>query len=175
MEWRRSARYRAGMIAAFTIALLLAGGPPPGPPPKPLYVRLGGPPKIEALVSDWLGRMTADKRLTARFGVPDPAKVESVRVVLLGRLCKTEAGHCIKGGNDPMPAAPAVVFNDDDFAAVLDDLQKAMLKAGLRSPEKDEVMIAYWPMKQAMDAIAAKAARAAKLPARPAVKPAAKR
>jgi hemoglobin len=122
-----------------------AAAPPPAPPPppKPLFDRLGGKPAVEAVVDEFLARVSADKRINGRFFNTD---VKRLRTLLVEFVCSATGGPCQYTGRDMKTAHAGFQLVQEEFDALVEDLVGALDKFNVPRKEKDEVLGALGPL-----------------------------
>jgi hemoglobin len=120
-----------------------APAPPPPAPPKPLFDRLGGKPAVEAVVDEFLARVSADKRINGRFFNTDVARL---RGLLVEFVCAATGGPCTYSGRDMKTAHAGFQLVQVEFDALVDDLAGALDKFKVPSKEKGELLGALAPL-----------------------------
>jgi hemoglobin len=133
------------------LALLLAGcatTPPQTSPPDPadrsLYARLGGEPAVGAVVDEFMARVAKDERINARFINSD---LKRLRAQLVAFVCQATGGPCKYTGKDMKAAHAGMLISDEDFVALVEDLQGALDKFKVPAAEQKELLGALGPTK----------------------------
>jgi hemoglobin len=120
------------------------GGGGSGGATKTLFERLGGKPAIESVVDKFLTLVKADDRIKAFFTNADPARLKTM---LVEQICEKSGGPCKYTGKDMKTAHTGMGVKDADFAALVDDLVKALDEFKVPQKEKDELLGALAAMK----------------------------
>jgi len=109
-----------------------------------LYDRLGGRPAISAVVDEFVARVAADKRINQRFSNTD---VPRLKTLLVEFVCSATGGPVAYTGRDMKSAHAGMDLVDDEFTALVEDLQGALGKLGVGSQEQQELLGALGPLK----------------------------
>src|SRR5512145_3519705 len=83
-----------------------------------LYVRLGGKPKIEAVVDDFVTRAAADLRIGSRFATAD---IPHLKVMLVDQICQASGGPCTYEGRDMKLTHAGMAIGGEEFDALVAD------------------------------------------------------
>jgi hemoglobin len=132
-----------------------AEAPPPRKPPAPvpaapaapsgsLYDRLGGRPAITAVVDEFVGRVAADKRINQRFSNTD---IPRLKTLLVEFVAHATGGPVEYTGRDMGTAHAGMDLVDDEFTALVEDLQGALVKLGVGATEQQQLLGALGPLK----------------------------
>ena len=165
---------RWSLPAAFLVPLLLLAAcsdsaPPPPAPPKPasLYDRLGGQPAIVAVVDDFVGNVAADKRVNRFFR---KTNIPHLKEMLVAQICQATGGPCQYTGKSMKEVHKGMNITDAQFNAVVEDLQKTLIKFKVPEKEQADLIALLAPMRA--DIVTAKPAKTAPPPkAKPATPP----
>jgi hemoglobin len=126
--------------AAAAIVLMLASActtrPAPPAHEATLYERLGGRDAIAAMVDDSIGYISADRRINQRFA---NVSGEALKRNLVDFICERTGGPCVYRGKNMADAHEGMFVRDDEFDALVEDMGKAMGKAGVGARERTEV------------------------------------
>jgi len=129
--------------AAVAAACHSAPAPAPAPPPvaapagPSLYERLGGQAGIDAVVADFVVRVTVDPRISAFFRGVD---VDRLRAKLAEQICQASGGPCHYTGRPMREVHAGLGIRDADFDALVGDLVAALNRAGVGEREKAELL-----------------------------------
>ena len=132
------------------LALLLgacAGSAKPGPATttapqhgKPLYDRLGGMDRIDAIVKDFVEvQIAQDDRIRDRFKDTDRAHFQTM---LADQICEASGGPCKYSGKTMHEAHAGLGIGEAEFRVFLDDLRKSLHALQVPEHEQDEVLAA---------------------------------
>jgi len=114
------------------------------PSGKSLYDRLGGIDAIKAVIKDFVEEQVAkDPRINARFANADIPKLEES---LSNQVCEATGGPCKYTGKNMKEAHAGMGINDAEFAALVEDLKKSLVKFNVPQAEQDELIGALAPM-----------------------------
>ena len=144
---------RRSIGGVFVIAALIWGVPAASllgqSKEKSLYDRLGGKPAITAVVDEFVARVAADTRINGFFGATasDPKRLAMFKGHLVDQICEASGGPCKYTGKDMKSAHTGMGVKDADFAALVDDLVKALDEFKVPKKEKDELLGALGGMK----------------------------
>lgn len=145
-------RMRSAFISAVTAFSLVACGggnksadTKPAPSTKSLYERLGGQDAIKAVVKDFVEEQVGkDTRINARFANTDIPKFE---VLLADQICQGTGGPCKYQGKDMKTAHTGMKITDDEFNALVEDLEKTLDKFKVPAKEQQDLIAILAPMK----------------------------
>lgn len=108
-----------------------------------LFERLGGKTAITAVVDDFVNRVAADERINQRFFNTDIVKLKTLLVEF---VCQATGGPCVYTGQDMETSHAGMDLVDDEFAALVDDLVRALDKFKVPAQEKGELLGALGPL-----------------------------
>lgn len=148
--------------ALFLTAVLIAGcaaekaatTPDPAPAataaPAPaanakLFERLGGKPAIEAVVDDFLARVSQDERINAGFA---GAHIPRLRTRLIELFCVGTGGPCTYSGRDMKTVHTGMGVTSAQFDALAGHLVATLDKFKVPEKEKGELLAIVGPMKK---------------------------
>lgn len=114
---------------------------------KPLFERLGGKPAIEAVVDDFLGRVSKDTRINAGFAV---SHVPRLRQRLVEFVCVGTGGPCAYSGRDMVTAHAGHAITNAQFDALVGHLVATLDSFKVPSTEKGELLAILGPMRPAI-------------------------
>jgi hemoglobin len=134
-------------VVAMPAATTPPPAPEPAPAPKSLYERLGGIDAITAVVDDFVGRTTTDPRIKERFFNTDPVHLKKMLVEL---VCMATGGPCKYSGRDMSTAHAGMDLVDEEFGALVENLQGTLDKFHVPAKEQGEVLGALGPLKPQM-------------------------
>jgi hemoglobin len=112
-----------------------------------LYERLGGLGAIKVVVDDFVGFVAADTRINRYFAKTDVPKLKQH---LVDQVCQGTGGPCKYQGRDMVATHKGMNINDAEFAALVEDLVKALDKNKVPEKEKGELLGILGPMKPAI-------------------------
>jgi hemoglobin len=118
--------------------------PPPPPAPKALFDRLGGLPAITAVVDDFVMRTTSDARIKERFFNTDAVHLKKMLVEL---VCMASGGPCKYSGRDMTTAHAGMDLVEEEFTALVENLQGTLDKFKVPAKEQGELLGAIGPLK----------------------------
>ena len=111
---------------------------------RPLYDRLGGKGAIAAVVEDFVGRVAKDPRINARFSNTD---IPHLKQMLTEQICEASGGPCKYTGKDMKTSHAGLKISDDEFNAMVEDLQAALTALHVATAEQRDLIGAIAPMK----------------------------
>jgi hemoglobin len=114
---------------------------------KPLFERLGGRPAVEAVVDDFLGRVSQDETINSGFAVSD---VPRVRQRLIELVCVGSGGPGTYSGRDMKTAHAGLGITTAQFNALVGHLVGTLDKFKVPEAEKGELLAVLGPMKGAI-------------------------
>lgn len=137
--------------ALFALALALAAchhgaGSTATPAPatstdtRPLFVRLGGQPAIDAVVHELVQTTSSDPRINVFFLNTDKAKLEQA---MDAHVCAITGGGCAYQGKPMREAHTGMKVTPEAFDAFMDDLAKTLAKLNVPAREQGEVIAAF--------------------------------
>jgi hemoglobin len=132
-----------------TLALATCGGPNAATKSEsarqaPLYDRLGGKDAIAKVVDDFLGKVGGDQRINARFANTD---LKHLRLMLVDQICEASGGPCKYAGKDMKTSHTGLKITEDEFTALVEDLQAALKQLSVPEREQKDLLGALGPMK----------------------------
>ncbi len=142
-------------------ALLLAGGAllaapaafadnPAGAEPikgDKVFKAFHGRPGIDRIIDDFVGRISTDPRIAARF---TGANLTRLRLELKDQVCYLTGGPCAYTGQDMKSAHAGMGLMNKDFNALAEDLQKSMDKEKVPFPAQNRLLARLAPMQHAI-------------------------
>jgi hemoglobin len=114
---------------------------------KPLFDRLGGKPAIEAVVDDFLGRVSQDPTINSGFAV---SAVPRIRQRLIELVCVGSGGPCTYSGRDMRAAHAGLGVTGAQFDTLVGHLVATLDKFKVPAAEKGELLGVLGPMKPAI-------------------------
>jgi hemoglobin len=112
--------------------------------PKSLYARLGQRPGIEAVMTDFVGRMARDRRVNKRFAKTD---AKALIAKLTDQLCEASGGPCKYAGKDMKTAHAGMKIANREWNIGGGHILAAMRAKKVGRKEQREVMAVLGPMK----------------------------
>ncbi len=134
---------RRRMIASLVAALALASGACGGaqttatPRDSALYDRLGRIDAIKKVVDDFVANVQADARINKYFVSTD---VPHLKQMLSDQICEASGGPCKYTGKNMREAHTGMGVTKDDFAALVDDLEKALTANGVAEADQTALL-----------------------------------
>ena len=121
----------------------------PSQPEASLYERLDGKPAIEAVVNDFVNRVSADPRITnekvkARLSV---IHVPTLKWHVTNQVCLATGGPCEYTGRDMKSTHVGLVITNAEFDYVVDDLVTTLDQYKVPEREKNELLSLLAPMR----------------------------
>ena len=116
-------------------------------PKKPLFERLGGKPAIEAVIDDFLGRVSQDATINSGFAV---AHVPRIRQRLIELVCVGSGGPCTYSGRDMTTAHAGQGITGAQFDTLVGHLVATLDKFKVPAAEKNELLSVLGPMRPAI-------------------------
>ena len=113
-----------------------------------LYDRLGGKPAITKVVDDFVANCAADTRINKFFtaAAGDPNEMAHFKQMLVEQICEASGGPCKYSGKSMPEAHKGMNITHDDFVALVDDLQKALVADGVKEQEQKDLLGALGPL-----------------------------
>jgi hemoglobin len=105
--------------------------------PATLYERLGGKAAIEVVVDAFIKNVGADDRINHRFALADFGRL---RGHLVDQVCAATGGPCTYRGGDMKTVHKGQRIDEAAWAALVEDLVKALDGAGVPAQEKGELL-----------------------------------
>ncbi len=115
-----------------------------GPAGKTLFDRLGGRPAIEAVIDDFLGRVSQDERINAAFA---GAHLPRLRQRLVEQVCAASGGPCTYSGRDMKTVHAGMGVTGAQFDALVGHLVATLDKFKVPEKEKGELLSVLGPMR----------------------------
>jgi hemoglobin len=141
---RRAALLLAGaaILAAPTV---FADNPAGADPIKgdAVFHAFHGEEGIGRIIDDFVGRITTDPRISARFA---GANLDRLRLELKQQVCYLTGGPCAYTGKDMKTAHAGMGLKNLDFNALAEDLQKSMDKERVAFPAQNRLLAKLAPM-----------------------------
>ncbi len=109
-----------------------------------LYDRLGGKPAITAVVDDFVGNVAADTRINKFFAHAD---IPHLKMELVDQICAGSGGPCTYTGKSMKDAHHGMGISDADFGALVEDLQKSLVKFKVADKDQGDLLGVLGPMK----------------------------
>ena len=111
---------------------------------KSLYERLGGTHAITAVVNNFVTRVGNEQRINARFANTDFVHFKQM---LVEQLCQATGGPFKYTGKDMKAAHAGQKVTDEEFNALVEDLQGSLNELKVGATEQKELLGALSPMK----------------------------
>jgi hemoglobin len=105
---------------------------------KSLYDRLGGKDAIDPLVEDFVGNVAADTRIYDQFF--KNADIPHLKQMLKDQICHATGGPCEYKGKEMKAAHAGMNIKEADFNALVEDLQKSLVKFKVGEQEQKELL-----------------------------------
>jgi hemoglobin len=115
------------------------------PAKKSLFERLGGEAAIKAVVDDFVANVAADTRINSFFGGVD---IPRLKKLLVEQICAGTGGPCTYTGRDMKTTHKGMGVADKDFNALVEDLDKSLVKFKVPAQEKKELVAILAPMRK---------------------------
>ena len=112
---------------------------------RSLHDRLGGKAAITVVVEDFLGRVSRDDRINARFVNTD---ITRLRGHLIDFVCQATGGPCQYRGRDMHSAHAAMGITEAEFTALVENLKGALDGAKVPAAEQNELLGALAALKK---------------------------
>lgn len=119
----------------------------PAAPAKSLFDRLGGLPAVTAVSEDFVNRNVADPRVKHRFFNSDAAELTKL---LAEFVCNATGGPCKYTGRSMVDVHAGMDLVDDEFTAVVENLQATLNKFNVPKQEQADLLGAIAPLKPQM-------------------------
>jgi hemoglobin len=100
---------------------------------------------IQRIIDDFIGRVTTDPRIKARF---ENANLPRLNLLLVQQICYLTGGPCEYTGRDMKSAHAAMGLHNDDFNALAEDLQKSMDKEHVDFNAQNQLLAKLAPMQR---------------------------
>jgi hemoglobin len=121
------------------------------PASKDLYARLGGLKAIEAVVDDFLARLTADARITSNAKVTGrlaAIHLPSLRQHVIDQVCQVTGGPCRYTGRDMKSSHAGLEITKAQWDAAVEDLVATLDKFQVGAKEKAELLAILGPLEK---------------------------
>ena len=102
---------------------------------------------IDRIIDDFVGRITTDPRISARF---KDANLVRLRFELKAQVCYLTGGPCTYTGKDMKTAHAGMDLKNFDFNALAEDLQLAMDKERVSFPAQNRLLAKLALMQRAV-------------------------
>ena len=136
------------LCAALLITLGACGTTQPPPAANAtLYTRLGGRDAIVAVVDDAVDNIAADARINQRFSA---AGIPALKSNLVDLLCMRSGGPCVYKGRNMSDVHERMFIRDDEFDALIEDIEKSLVKFKVPPREQNETLGALRQMRNAV-------------------------
>lgn len=112
--------------------------------PASLYARLGQRAGIEAVSTDFVGRMAKDRRVNKRFA---NTNANAFIASLTDQICEASGGPCVYKGKDMKAAHAGMKISNREWNITVAHLQAAMRAKKVKMKEQREVLALLGPMK----------------------------
>jgi hemoglobin len=136
-----------GMLSFFALTTFAGCASTSAPSEPTLYKRLGGREGIALVVGDFVGSMSADTRVNARFKDMKAPDVEKLKSNLADQICDATGGPCSYLGRDMKATHKGMNITDAEWNATVENLVKALDKNKVGDKEKKELLALLGPMK----------------------------
>ena len=113
-----------------------------------LYSRLGGQTGIQAVVDDFVDRMTRHPTVGRFFAGRDTSAGSKFRSQLVDFICAATGGSSSYRGRDMQSAHRAFNISDSDWEVTVGDLKESLEQAHVPTREIQEVVNVIAPLKQ---------------------------
>ena len=131
-------------LVLFAAAVLAGCAAPPKQEPS-LYSRLGGEPIVRRVVTETIDRAATDPRTNRSF---KDVRLQNVKDKIVEQICNLSGGGC-KYTGDPMDKVHQGLKNTEaEMNLVVQFLRDACDGAGVRTREKNELLLLLAPMKR---------------------------
>ena len=100
---------------------------------------------ISAVVDQFVANVAADTRINGRFATTDIPKLKGH---LVDQICMATGGPCTYTGRDMKTTHAGMKISNADFAALVEDLVKALETFKMPAAEKGELLGLLAPMKK---------------------------
>jgi hemoglobin len=109
-----------------------------------LYNRLGGRQAIIVVVDDFVNNVAADERVNRYFADTD---LTGFKMLLTEQICEVSGGPCDYSGRSMRAAHAGMEISDQDFTALVEDLQKTLNKLDVPAREQSDLLTLLGGMK----------------------------
>lgn len=132
------------VLAVLALLQACAGRMPQPDPSASLHERLGGRQAIVAVVDEFVDNIAADERINKFFVNTDMAQFKGL---LVEQFCEMSGGPCRYSGRTMRAAHAGMRITDAHFAAMVEDLEKALDTLAVPAREKSELLVLVDGMK----------------------------
>ncbi len=116
---------------------------PADPALKPVFDQFGGVSGLTALMDDFMIRLLADARIKTFFENADQARIKAH---LVEQFCVILGGPCSYGGRDMKTTHEGLNIGRDQFDALVEDLQIAMVARHIPFRAQNKLLAVLAPM-----------------------------
>jgi hemoglobin len=134
---------RTALAATATLILITATAVEATTRKRSLYNRLGGQPALTAVVDDFIGNVAADQRIGAFLAMTD---IPRLKRLLAERICA--GGPCTYTDRDMRSAHKGLRITNAHFNALVEDLNKSLIKFRVPERERRELIAILAPMRR---------------------------
>ena len=110
-----------------------------------LYERLGGRPRITAIMNDVIANHLANPTVGPRFR--HVVDLDALKAHAVDFFCAGSGGTDTYSGRDMSAAHAGMNISEQEFVATIDDILAALDKHGVGAPERREVLAILYSMK----------------------------
>jgi hemoglobin len=111
---------------------------------KSLYDRLGGKDAITGVVGSFLDNVSNDAVIKDRF---QHADIPGLKAKLIDQICEKTGGPCKYTGKQMADAHAGMQIKDEEFAALVGDLKKALDQYKVGAQEQNDLLGALGGLK----------------------------
>ncbi len=138
-------RHAALLWQTLLLAACLAGCAAAPSAPPTLYERLGGAPRVEALVGRLIDRSATDPRTLRSF---DGIKLKALKESLAQQICSISGGGCRYEGETMARSHADLKIVASEFDAMVGMLREELDREGTDPAAKNELLRLLAPMKR---------------------------
>jgi hemoglobin len=131
-------------LSAMLLAVSVCGAAAPAEAP-PLYVRLGGEPKMTLVVDELIDHSASDPRTKRSF---DGVDIPRVKKLLVEQICELTGGGCKYSGDSMHDVHAGLKIEQSEFYGLVEVLRDSMRKHGIPLRERNELLAILAPMKR---------------------------
>lgn len=135
-------RVQMTWVAPLIFVLLTSCTSPPAP--DQLYRDLGGEPGVEIIVDNLLDNIAQDDRIFYRF---KDSNIDRLRQMLIEQFCNLSGGPCAYTGETMEKSHGGMHIDEAQFNALVEDLYRAMEKAGTPVAAQNRLVALLAPMR----------------------------
>ncbi|MEO5697402.1 MAG: group 1 truncated hemoglobin [Burkholderiaceae bacterium] len=140
-----SPRHIATLLGAPLLAALLGACAASPTAPTTLYERLGGAPRVNAVVDRMVDRAAVDPRTSRSF---DGVKLQTLKESLAQQICSISGGNCRYEGETMARSHADLKIVAGEFDALVGILREELDRSGACAAEKNELLRLLAPMKR---------------------------